>query len=769
MQLDHFLRTTGTSPWADQLCALIAPMPDPDQSTAHRRCSAHGPDSEAAALALLDAEHPDLADFLFARHPLVRSALSISRKLELLPPAAHAAACRASFAQDPHTWTLPLDDHAACSRLITLIPQHGSVTHVVLTRSTTAEAPQCDVAAEGDGSIIQRIRSAFSAASHAIAEAPANSAALAALDGSQLCAAANCAQLLSLPQLRTITFTEHNPGLVSVLSGALVGSQAAAALITVTRLDFGPDVAAQACLQAHSSTPDDQDDGSPPEYSATQPVHNLSPLAALPRLQHLDLRMLQPQPGGWWRSGVLPLNALTQLTYLDISGSAFGSALSEQADLQPSLMTTLGLLTALVHLGVGCCRIHRMGVQTLCQALEQMPNLASLNVSHSDVKYALTLPGALVSYPQRLAVVAPQLTALDMSHCGLGGLPTTEVRQFLAAFTRLVRLDMRVRSLMVPRARHEYIGCDALRPLPLAATLEHLELRGVASAVSIAEHLTVLRRLTHLGMARLFCVPLPSLADAGENPLTAFAERMCPALAKMHSLRSFDFSRNYLADFRARLLESHLCRLPALACLRLGRNQRNVGVGLSVAQMTQLTLLEIDDTGLTRAAGWLQTAAALRMLVNLRDLDLSHNPIDDAVPPTLFMALARLSALTRLSMSHMTRLTLEHEGIVPCSAHRLVPVLSELTQLEVLRLGANCLGEAGLTLLAPAFALLSRVRGLSLAGDDSIGWRALGALQRGLRSLLALRQVDLRGCAVTLSDVATLDLIARPQVLVGPV
>ena len=108
-----------------------------------------------------------------------------------------------------------------------------------------------------------------------------------------------------------------------------------------------------------------------------------------------------------------------------------------------------------------------------------------------------------------------------------------KVRKFLAAITRLARLDMRVQSLSV--VHRDYIACAALRPLPFAATLEHLELPGVASAVSVAEHFTALTRLTHLGMAQACWDSSAIEVDAGEDPLTAFAVRMCPALAKIRA------------------------------------------------------------------------------------------------------------------------------------------------------------------------------------------------------------------------------------------
>ena len=67
--------------------------------------------------------------------------------------------------------------------------------------------------------------------------------------------------------------------------------------------------------------------------------------------------MLQLQPGGWWRSDLLPVRALVRLTHHDIGGNVSGSALSSRGG-HMSLMSTLGLLTALVHLGVSRCRIR---------------------------------------------------------------------------------------------------------------------------------------------------------------------------------------------------------------------------------------------------------------------------------------------------------------------------------------------------------------------------------------------------------------------------
>ena len=134
---------------------------------------------------------------------LASAPLIISRKLELLGPAAHAAARRASFARDPHTWTLPLDDHAACSRLLALIPHHGPVTHVELASSTQAAALECNVAAEVGSSNGQMQLPHVQAPG--VTTWAAAQRAMVAPGASQRYAAATCAKLLHLPHLDTIS------------------------------------------------------------------------------------------------------------------------------------------------------------------------------------------------------------------------------------------------------------------------------------------------------------------------------------------------------------------------------------------------------------------------------------------------------------------------------------------------------------------------------------------------------------------------------------
>ena len=71
---------------------------------------------------------------------------------------------------------------------------------------------------------------------------------------------------------------------MSALVRDLEGSPAVAAPSRITRLGFSPDAAAQSCLQVQGSDEDDEDGESTVENHETQPVHELSPLAALPRL-----------------------------------------------------------------------------------------------------------------------------------------------------------------------------------------------------------------------------------------------------------------------------------------------------------------------------------------------------------------------------------------------------------------------------------------------------------------------------------------------------
>jgi Ran GTPase-activating protein (RanGAP) involved in mRNA processing and transport len=343
--------------------------------------------------------------------------------------------------------------------------------------------------------------------------------------------------------------------------------------------------------------------------------------------------------------------------------------------------------------------VARSSISPTYHTIVSFATAAALDIEfHCDLDQQLNETRSLISMLSRMH----RLKVLVLN--GLDKVDTKSLTSALVGKTRLTKLVLRNYSF-----RPDWATCltSALSEMSMLQSLSFEE--SDIGAIGVQSLVDVLEQTSNL----------TSLQLVGNEFGSDEVECIAGSLEQMTNLRYLSLARNYMGEEGMRKLSYVLEQMPSLTSLNLSANHEEESLldddgagpdesfGMSLVEAIAFSTMQLEHLKVDLCAlGDVGVESLVRVLVtrtDLRTLSLASNYIAAGG----MMTLAQLTHLTSLDinsnlelpddclvpaleqMTNLLTLSLANNAITPSGMKRLAPVLSQMTRLTALDIGAN--------------------------------------------------------------------------------
>jgi len=470
-------------------------------------------------------------------------------------------------------------------------------------------------------------------------------------------------------------------------------------------------------------------------------------IQALEQLSRLDLSINRFGSQDSFDSGITEalaeaLGHLSELESLSLQGTSIGAPDATNASGTVAIAKGLGKCVKLTTLDLSDNQIGQgdqyfpEGTMELASALRQLTRLQVLSLAANsigkwDYMYPHGVADGTIAIVQALGDLR-SLTSLDLSKNALGR-ELDESSSLVAELAHSLGLLTRLRELrLLP---NEYLSSSMLARFQEAVSKLPTPISVPSSLISAEDIDAYFDRIppsqTRFTFSDAFFAPIEALWDASEA-YEHFFERLA-----QFDVRHLDLSRNDLAEFAPgsmTAIANGLARLTHLVTLDLSGNGLGypifvddgfIALGNALAQLTKLQYLNLADNGLGLYEEVLPIVVGQLNPPELVSLDLSHNWIGGAHAEDIEAVRQLFTRVPNLQFLGLSDNAIGSSDDVTLTT-TLLEGIASLTQLRVLNLTENTIGSkdainpAGSVALGEAVGQLTQLRLLNLS-DNSIG------------------------------------------------